>query len=791
MAVRGRRQGAKMSWTYLIPDIVETDDVRDKLLRDSIQEDLNVIFKYFLRVENFNDSNHLLTFKLNRVMPKEAIESAIKDFYHTEIEPVEDNRWKYKVHDKNIYGFGKAYEDAKRGQFGHKHIYITIPKFSMPIDNLKNKVNIYFYQTYNVEVVSQLWAIEYHQDGSPHMHGIVEFNIPIYIDHRDFNLNVLDGKTAANIGKCRNLIQCIKYCLKDIDAQHLSNYYADGNFIQYLEEKKAKLELGNQKRPRGSKDKVLLKAIELIEKKGISVQQVYSQFQLPHERLIILQNIRILQNCITCIGNCTEKLDLDIPDEPDDTDLKIIWNWLINLISGRLRIKEDRHLFITGESMIGKSSFIRYIENLVRVYKIDNSAWFNPNYSDGQFDLAICDEFTPNTDKKITDLNLFLRGSNYDTFEVKHSFITKKDNRLPCLFISNYTKRDIEYTLNSHEGKAFIKRFGWVELGFKQIPLQLRDYYAINHKSKSTQTDPAKQPMLLYSEVYNETSIDYLLYNSPRSNIEFIGVYPDVAPERFDFKKDDYILLMDPINKTPLRRLVIEETMDIQDTDRNKSTQADILETYITYSSILYYPSTDDTDSCNSRFYFERSTTEDFYMELEPHLTDIIWSMIDNVINTDSDSEFIISDEEPMIPSYPFEDFINYAFIFINQGDCSICFDENIESKRLMLHCRHVFHVQCMRDWYNSKKELVCPLCKTIYYYGIQYIPLLNRDILSMEMVHINILERGLFVFNKCHEVYDEECGTCKFHKEMQQLNLFGICQCEDCVLVCQEEFIT
>jgi hypothetical protein len=793
----GRRTGTRQLWTFSVNASDNSNEAADVSLQGIIISAFSCRILSYIRVVDII-SAFIISFKLDKLVAADTILNIVREFYQCEVSSVEDKKWKLKIHGKEFYGYGKIYDDATRVQYGKRHIYITIPKFSMALEFMVERVNLYFKETYGHLPISQLWGREYHEDGQPHLHGILEFEHPIYIDHKDFYRNCMKGEANCNINACRNVMSCVKYTLKELNDQNLSNYYATGAFSVYLEEKKTKIEIKNSKAPKsskGTKDRTLLRAIELLEKQGVTIQQLYTLFDKPKERLIILQNLRVLQNCITCIGNVTTKTNIQLPDEPTDPDIYVLWEWLVNLFSGRLRERENRHLFITGESMIGKSSFIRYIETAMNVYKIDNSPWFNPNYSDGMYSLAVYDEFTPDTEKKITDLNLFLRGSTYDTFNVKHSFIYKRDNKLPCLFISNYTRSEIAARLKCVEATPFIKRFTWLQLGTKAIPLQFRDYYAINHKSISTQTDLDNRPMLLYSQTFHDdetTATEYLLYPSLRSKIEYIGVYPIIAPERFDFKSDDYVVLVDPLSFNYIRRLVINEEFEYTSMGIfDKCVQTDILDLAVDYTSILHFPSsytdpdTAEALTCNSCFKFELDGDDNYHTKFDDHLSEILINMIEAVLNdSDEDSQEELNTEPEH--TYPFEDFMFLSYMTEEGQTCSICFEEECKLS-VRLHCDHLFHHECMKAWYETRKMFICPLCKTNYTYGVRYIPQIDESIIHLSEYELDMCRKGQFVYDECHAEIDIDCLSCQTHWVAKNNMIYGVCTCNHCILMCNE----
>ena len=50
-----------------------------------------------------------------------------------------------------------------------------------------------------------------------------------------------------------------------------------------------------------------------------------------------------------------------------------------------------------------------------------------------------------------------------------------------------------------------------------------------------------------------------------------------------------------------------------------------------------------------------------------------------------------------------------------NNIDCSICLDTlKSGDKVIKLNCDHLFHKDCIKDWFRGKTEKNCPLCRNI-----------------------------------------------------------------------------
>lgn len=785
---RGRSIGSKQLHICVLAESRGVETVEN--ITQAVEENIGIKLISCCLVEYTTENKSILAMKFMSGIREEEVKLTIDRLFNIECEMCTDKNWKLKTFGMRYTGFGKLYNDVKRIQYGKRHIYITIPKYSRVIDLLIEDIDNYFLKTYGHLPINQLWAKEFHADGSPHMHGLIELAHPVYIDHKHFFKHAMKSEAVCNISASRNVQACIKYALKDMNMQNLDNYKATGDYVKYIDERKAKLEIkaGGSKKVKGkSRDTVLLKAIKIIEEMKIPIQRVYTMFDDPNDRLVLLKNCRVLENCIKFNANNVTKVKLDVPDEPFDPKLSVLWEWTSSLIYGRLRERESRNLFITGESMIGKSSFIRYLECMFDIYKLDNSAWFNPNYIDGTHQLAVYDEFTPDTDKKITDLNLFVRGTCNDTFEVKHGYIFKTDLRLPCLFISNYPKAHIERKLNSQEGKAFVKRFTWLELGSTPIPLQFRDYYALNHSKAFTQTI-GLCPMFYYKYTLNGKCLDYLLFPRKITGegiIMYVGVSYEMAPERFDFDKHDYIYTFDALQPTvPLKRyyancgslLTPEDEEDLQSV-------ANLLETNVLYNATANM-------EINGETFHEEMLIQvicdngEYYLDTSNILHEMIWDQIDSVIDEvlGPDESY---DEQELEPE-PFASYIDYAvMIKSHSATCAICMESDT-SVMCILACSHAFHHSCLKQWYETRGILSCPLCKQEYEYGVRYLTLIDESYLIEDCSYENADRSGLFAYTECMNK-DENCITCKIHEKAIKNNVFGLCMCNHCSFLCNE----
>ena len=46
---------------------------------------------------------------------------------------------------------------------------------------------------------------------------------------------------------------------------------------------------------------------------------------------------------------------------------------------------------------------------------------------------------------------------------------------------------------------------------------------------------------------------------------------------------------------------------------------------------------------------------------------------------------------------------------------CSICYEDYLSDKVILqLNCEHIFHMECLNEWWKRINEKKCPYCKVI-----------------------------------------------------------------------------
>lgn len=105
-----------------------------------------------------------------------------------------------------------------------------------------------------------------------------------------------------------------------------------------------------------------------------------------------------------------------------------------------LNIRKDRdpaekHLYIYGETQLGKTTFVSNLRKALKVYEVPYDEDFYDYYEDGLYDLAVLDEFKGN--KKIGWLNQFLQGHPFSLRRKGLPAYIKRQN-LPVIILSNF-----------------------------------------------------------------------------------------------------------------------------------------------------------------------------------------------------------------------------------------------------------------------------------------------------------------------------------------------------------------
>lgn len=362
--------------------------------------------------------------------------------------------------------------------------FITIPKYNCNLNLIIEETRQYF-KLLDRKLQGQLWCKELHKDNTLHLHGLLLYEDDLFIDIDEYGsiLKLIEDKNTSHSTRVHPHVEipknskAVKEYIKKTMQNEPGNIQASGTLLAELQ---------------SSNGNFLTDAMDSIikgEKTFSDIMRESPNYNVKN-KMALFKNARNLEYIEKFASSPLRKLKFIMPIKPKNVAHRAIYTWLKNLNSGKL--KDDscnmKNLFISGPTQTGKSSFVKYLQSCFKTYSLDNSAWFNADWKDKYFDLCIYDEFTPSTEKKFPDLNLFIRGTKDDRFQVKNGQI-KKTTNIPCLFLTNYNTDEI-LEKNRQTAYPFLKRFKFVHITTDNpLPLDFRDYVVFKQNNQSTQTE--------------------------------------------------------------------------------------------------------------------------------------------------------------------------------------------------------------------------------------------------------------------------------------------------------------
>lgn len=305
---------------------------------------------------------------------------------------------------------------------------------------------------------------ERHQDGSKHLHVLLEFedrpdvrNCTIFNDlvvpSRQANIRTVGARKGAIKQSWTNLL---KYITKDPSSKVISY----GESIQ--------ARLNSAKKKTSAKYEELAIEVQKGEK---------SLFQLSKEYpSTFMRDCTKIENFSNWYKNQTyihEGTQLKPWQGVTVTNLIIsepeyrICKWLMQNIK-QPRQHKQKQLYIHGPTNVGKTwitiQLMKYCKTFIM--PLQEKGWLD-NFEAG-FDLVVVDEFTANSNFSLGMFNQFIEGSVYNcTRRNKSPFIKGLDYNVPVIFLSNMKPEAVfqkERMSNPLGVEAFIERCEIVEL---------------------------------------------------------------------------------------------------------------------------------------------------------------------------------------------------------------------------------------------------------------------------------------------------------------------------------------
>lgn len=294
----------------------------------------------------------------------------------------------------------------KQNRLQGNNFFLTFPQCKLKKEKFMERL----LTVYKLELNWIVTAEENHKDGTPHLH--VAFNTKVKSTLYYKKLDEVTGK-RGNYQAARNIMKVVDYITKDNAYLIQPDTFKDLDALKLFMKSTAKMLKSD------------FVATEIEKKKSIySISKVEPGFTM--------MNLKKIQEYESFLKNKPGiKLEFrgfkktKIPEE------QIIKDWFKKNVLFK-RKWTDQHLFIHGKTQMGKTTFIRSLEEYLNIYYVPMDEEFYDFYSD-EFNIIVFEEFK--SQKTIQFLNRFMDG--FCTLKKKGAQIIKV-KPLPCIFLSNY-----------------------------------------------------------------------------------------------------------------------------------------------------------------------------------------------------------------------------------------------------------------------------------------------------------------------------------------------------------------
>lgn len=347
------------------------------------------------------------------------------------------------------------------------------------------------------------WAIvchESHEDGSPHLHAVVNLK-SVYRTILPAALDVLVGSHGDYQKVKGRLWQAVKYIIKDGDFVATEGF-SPSEFV----------DAGLHKT--GTSYACLAGAI--CANPDISEEGIYAldagKFIRDAPKLMAFRDtVRKWRSR----REFSSSIWTPIPLEPLTGPSLQIAVWL-NLNLGTPREFKQKQLYIQGPRDVGKTHLINQLEALIKLYVIPTSEDWYCDYEDGVYQLAYLDEF--NRQKTRHFVMSWLAGS---TMKLKKKGMTayEKKQNIPTIILSNYSPEYL-YSDPKYSGtlEPLLCRLTVVTVPHGTVIDLWRTYNASPPPSHLTDTPLADSPFSPLS--YAHTPEDHVLSSDAMALIE-------------------------------------------------------------------------------------------------------------------------------------------------------------------------------------------------------------------------------------------------------------------------------
>ena len=113
-----------------------------------------------------------------------------------------------------------------------------------------------------------------------------------------------------------------------------------------------------------------------------------------------------------------------------------------------------------------------------------------------------------------------------------------------------------------------------------------------------------------------------------------------------------------------------------------------------------------------------------------------------------------------------------------NVGDCCICMNDCLEDESVVLSCSHLYHKQCLVQWFLQEKD-TCPYCRCVIsiddFRKADDVFDYRQELRQLQNTPLTIsTQNHVFVIDSCfldyHTIHDIKCGIAKYIHDVYRL---------------------
>lgn len=326
---------------------------------------------------------------------------------------------------KTTMNYNKNYKIDRR------YIFFTFPKSEITADKLIEGL-VTFFDAANIEYI--VVGGEEHKDGSPHLHCVISLKRTIRFQVNKVK-KLLNIKHFNDAGVIRSMCNVLKYVTKD------------GEVTCYPKDLNYKTMILNAEKKKGIKADLLTQ--KLIEDTSGDCDEFITDTLSGELGGFALFRAKAITDAYKIYHGTLAKRNHIPPCLPPSITTWIlgqnhptvtIWSWLQRVLNKGMKLG-DRHLYIWGPTMSGKTSLINYLMELGwQIYLLPKNEDFFDGFTDKKWDLAIADEVRGG-DQKVQFWNQWC--DSWMKLKVKGKQAVLKARVIPTILLSNYLPAEL------------------------------------------------------------------------------------------------------------------------------------------------------------------------------------------------------------------------------------------------------------------------------------------------------------------------------------------------------------